>query len=351
MHELSPYFKVPANSSRFFVDYDEAVSQNLGTIHLVHDFKDNIVINESYAPELIKYDSQYCTSVSDLESKYSIPTLTYIDLVLDKLRDMPTVIDIGCGQGELVFELRDRGVNAWGFDPVLRKKSPFLQSRYWNPSEAAADLYVMRCVLPHIQKPWEFLAQIAISSPSALVLIEFQRVEWILEHKVWYQISHDHVNLFSISDFVNSFSVIESGTFSKGEWGWVLVNLSKYTDLGDDSLPSYIKGFGDLFSQKHDFLNQIQKIDYPIALWGSAGKGIVLAHAIQGVHENLIAIDADSHRWGLYLEASGVKVKQPPLAIEQAEKGTLILVCNPNHVEQVKNFVKGKFEVKLPIQI
>jgi hypothetical protein len=180
MQSLSPKFNVPANSSRFLNDYSEAVTQPLGKVHLVWDQIDEIVINQEYVAELVKYDSQYCTSVSAIGTKYTIPTLAYIDQVLQFTKESPLVIDIGCGQGEFVFELRSRDIDAMGFDPAIRSSSPFLHSKFWEPSDIAGDLYVMRCVLPHIQNPWKFLALISISAPLALVLIEFQRVEWIL---------------------------------------------------------------------------------------------------------------------------------------------------------------------------
>ena len=345
---LSPLFQAPANSSRFFEDQSEAVMQPLGSIQLVWDHNDKIIVNQEYLSELIKYDSQYCTSVSSIGDNYVIPMLAYIDLVFAHLGASPVVIDIGCGQGEFVIELRNRNVDAWGFDPVVRTKSPFLQQKYWNPKDKTGDLYVMRCVLPHIQNPWEFLTQIAKVSPKALILIEFQRIEWILEHKVWYQISHDHVNLFSISDFSQRFNMIDSGTFSKGEWGWVLIDLSHQKDLNRCFPKSYNQKFQDLFSEKNIFLNQISEIQSPIAIWGAAGKGIVLAHALIGLQKNLFAIDADPHRWGKYLEGSGVLVISPADFIDNAVGGTVIFVCNPNHFDEVRKYLGDKFDVRSP---
>jgi hypothetical protein len=96
-------------------------------------------------------------------------------------------------------------------------------------------------------------------------------------------------------------------------------------------------------------LNNLTKIDRPIAFWGAAGKGIVLAHAIMKAKDKFLAIDADSYRWGYFLEASGVEVLSPSAAAS-LDKETLILVCNPNHIEQVKQFIGNKFEVTIPSQ-
>ena len=351
MQSLSPVFRVPANSARFFDDYNEAVAENLGEIHLIWDVDNEIVVNEKFSPDLVRYDSKYCTLVSSIGSNYKIPTLDYIDKVLEFTTEKPVVIDIGCGQGEFVFALRDKGFNAFGFDPVVRSRSPYLQRKYWDSLDLIGDLYVMRCVLPHIQNPWKFLEQISISAPKALVLIEFQRLEWILEHRIWYQISHDHVNLFSISDFVKRYTVVDSGTFAEGEWGWVLIDPSDCIKTQASFPESYASSFAELFLNKEKFLNCLAKSEPPIAIWGAAGKGVVLAHALLALRGEFLAIDADLHRWGYFLEASGSKVLSPGEAVENLASDTLILVCDPNHIEEIKKYVQGKFEVRLPREI
>lgn len=347
MQHLSPVYKVPANSSRFFNEYSEAITQPLGIVQLAWDETNQIIVNQEYIPELIKYDSQYCTSVSAIGTKYTSPTLNYFNQILKYIKDSAMVIDIGCGQGEFVNELRRRNINAIGFDPVLRVSSPYLRAKYWEPSDRVGDLYVLRCVLPHIQNPWNFLAEISFSAPGALVLIEFQRIEWILENKIWYQVSHDHVNLFSLRDFILRYDVLDSGKFSNGEWGWVLIDPSTF-HLPESFAPDiYELNFKELFDEKNSYLNYLKLIDRQLVIWGAAGKGIVLAHASMSYHHKIVAIDADSHRWGYFLEASGVEVL-PPHAAARMDEESLILVCNPNHLEQVKQFIGDRMEVKLP---
>lgn len=128
-------------------------------------------------------------------------------------------------KGEFVDELCIRGFNAIGFDSVLRRLDSHLHACYWDPQrDGGADLFVMRCVLPHVPDPWRFLAALAESSPGSLVLIEFQSLEWILAQSIWYQISHDHVNLISIKDFFDRYTVIDSGEFRDSEWAWMLID-------------------------------------------------------------------------------------------------------------------------------
>jgi hypothetical protein len=347
---LGPTFSLPANASRFFLESDVALSQPLGRIQLEIKEDDPFVFNSLYQSELIAYDQQYCTAVSAVGIKYRIPTLAYIGEILNLLPENPLVIDIGCGQGEFVLSLRNIGIEAIGYDPVLRLASQYLIPEYWAITDTPGDLYVMRCVLPHIQGPWEFISRIASSSPCALVLIEFQRLEWILENAIWYQISHDHVNVFSVKDFEARYEVVKSGTFSNGEWGWVLIKPWKLElCLKQKSPPVELKyEFSRLFVEKEIFLSRIKTLGREVIIWGAAGKGIVLANALHGTSLVKFAIDADSHRWNHYLEGSAVKVLSPTEAGRELSRNSIVLVCNPNHVGQVNDFLGSDFEVTVP---
>ena len=130
---------------------------NAQTLHLALH-RTHVVSEYLYNPSLVKFDEQYCTSVSTIESNFSLPTLDYFDEILNFLGPHPRVVDIGCVQGELVMELQKRGYKAVGYDPVSRVDSPYISKTFWNPKDSEeADLFVMRCVLPHISEPWLFL--------------------------------------------------------------------------------------------------------------------------------------------------------------------------------------------------
>lgn len=217
---LWPTFIVPANASRFYLAQEVALEQPTGEIRLGWDSESPLLFNTAFDGSLIRYDEAYCTSVVDLDRMTQLPTLGYFDQVVPYLGKHAIIVDIGCGQGEFVDALRLQGWDAIGFDPVVRRREAYLQARYWEPErDGGADLFVMRCVLPHIPNPWNLLSRMAESSPGALALIEFQTLDWIITNHIWYQISHDHVNLFSLKDFRDRYTVLASGEFQNSEWG------------------------------------------------------------------------------------------------------------------------------------
>jgi len=185
----------PANGVLLSKSRNEALRQPTGLVQFAWNDQDPFLYNRMFDENLISFDENYCSVVNDIQGLTTVPTLSYLPRILEShLAPNPVIIDIGCGQGEFVKALRKSGVDAIGYDPVLRRAESFLHPEYWSPAAPPADLYVMRCVLPHIPDPWNFLQLIAESSPRSLVLIEFQRLEWIIENDMWYQIGHGHVN-------------------------------------------------------------------------------------------------------------------------------------------------------------
>jgi SAM-dependent methyltransferase len=343
--------EVPANASRFLPTRSEALVQDVAVVRLAWADEDPLLFNEAFDPSLISHDDSYCTSVVDLDGVVQVPTAAYFEAeVLPRTSGSARVVDIGCGQGEFVSFLRARGLDAVGFDPVVREPTAYLHDDYWTPGapDGHADVFVMRCVLPHIDRPWDFLREIGQAHPGSLVLVEFQRLEWILDETIWYQISHDHVNLFSARDFEDRFSVEAQGTFSYGEWAWVLLRAgsdrpaeARSCDVGDR--------VESILAAREITTARAAELARPLAIWGAAGKGIVLAHALARAGARLQwAVDADPVRRGFFLEASGVPVLSVDDALEEIPEGTTILVCNPNHLPGIRERHGDRWDLVLP---
>jgi hypothetical protein len=206
----------------------------------------------------------------------------------------------------------------------------------------------MRCVLPHSPSPWDFLDDLFLANPDAKVLIEYQRIEWSIQERLWYQINHDHVNLFRLENFENRYNVSMSGNFSNGEWQWVLIERKRNSTRISGRAPKWLPKISNLINDRNDFLEKISKLDKRIVIWGAAGKGIVLAHAISKVRNDFEITDADANRWNFFLEGSGKKVISPLEIRDNLDLDSLVLVANPNHLSQVQDYIGLTFKTGLP---
>lgn len=348
---IGPLMKAPANASRLFETIDEALCQPIGEIQLAASSEHDYIYNSAFKISQIRYDLNYCTSnIFHLkESK------EYIGRLLPKLAIFNSFVEIGCGQGEFVAYLNSVGFDAVGFDPVLKQPTNSCFNQLWSFSneqdllpdiDALNTLYIMRCVLPHIPEPYSFLDSIFEQHPNAGVLIEFQRREWIEQNKVWPQISHDHVNIFSEDDFKRRYSVLDSGIFSNNEWTYVLFTNRPSPPPVRVELMNTHDNFEKIFKTREEELTHLIEIDRPIAIYGAAGKGIVFGYSlIDAGCINVCAIDADKNRQGRYMDSSGIRVLGLAEAINKLPKNSIIAVMNPNHLVSVSEYYDEKFDV------
>jgi len=342
MRFIGPKLRVPGNASRLFQTRIEALSQPEATVQLVTSDETQYIFNSSFNSNDILYDSNYCTS----EPFHFKQSQSYFDNLFKNELPFDNCIEIGCGQGEFVEYLRLKGVNAFGFDPVLRKPKPYLFDELWSINMEqdfikqpldARTMYVMRCVLPHIPEPFQFLDGIFETKPNAIVLLEFQRREWIEKEKVWAQVSHDHVNIFSSHDFSSKYQVLAQGNFSSDEWVYILLTSKKERETSSAFYQSKYSEFEKIFSVRENEISLLANAGRTIAIYGAAGKGIVLAYSLKEVgFTNFIALDSDTNRHNLFMECSGARILGPQEFNSRFERDVLILVANPNHYSYVK---------------
>jgi len=347
---------MPANGARFFNTLEESLLQPIGVFQFAWDRLDPFLFNSSFNESLILYDTNYYTGVANNLTQVNIPTLSYINQVLNNLTLQSLIIEIGCGQGELIQYLITKGFNAIGYDPVLRHPNSFLHKSLYDPGDKtnlSVDLFVLRCVLPHIENPWEYILALFYQNPDAKVIIEFQRIEFMIENKLWYNLGHSHVNQFTLQDFKSRFNVLNHGEFNNGEWQWVLIalNSDNLLVLPQDISHPFKQEIINLVEEKSKFLSRAGSFG-PIALFGAAGKGIVLAEALikSGAYLTC-AIDSSKIRFGKFLEVSGIEVISVEKAINSLPIDTTVLVCNPNHVGEAKDILRNKFKIILPINL
>ena len=341
---IGPKIQVPANASRLFTKYSEAVRQPVADIQLAASSENRFIFNSLFSSERITYDLNYCT----IEPFHFSQSKQYFDKILHYARKFDSFIEIGCGQGEFVEFLRAKGLKAYGFDPVLRNPSDYLFAQLWSfkselqltsKVQESRTMYVMRCVLPHIPDPFKFLDDIFQNQPNSAVLLEFQRREWIEKEKVWTQISHDHVNIFSAADFLPKYKVIAQDNFSNDEWVYILLAKNhEDADKASFAVPSQ-SAFEKIFSVRESEISVLANERRPIAIYGAAGKGIVLAYSLShaGVTD-LVAIDSDPNRHNLFMENSGVQILGMQVLKSRLNRDFLILVANPNHYSYVSEY-------------
>jgi hypothetical protein len=107
----------------------------------------------------------------------------------------------------------------------------------------------------------------------------------------------------------------------------------------------------ELFDTRTQFLSDLKRSIRRRFVWGAAAKGAVLSDACHQVGRRPTkAIDANPHKWGQFLEGSGVQVIAPEHCGEILTADSEVWVANPNHLSDVSKFLKDfSVEVSTPI--
>ena len=341
--QLHAVIEVPSNCSRYFEAREVAISQPRARVELILDQKYKFLRNQFYNPELIKHDKYYCTS----NTFHLGESVAVLKIIPDIFFPNTQIIEIGCGQGEYVKELEKLGLLVVGYDPVCKTNKKNLFQTYFDPAlhienNSLQKLFVMRCVLPHIQHPFDFLNEIFSYAPDAKILMEFQRLEWILENAAWHQFSHDHVNYFSMDSFDLEFEVIYKGVFANQEWGWVLITQNK-NNSANKSIIDYSGKILEVMSVRMLHLKAVSNLRKPIGIYGTAGKGIIFGDAInQTGITGIFGIDENNCYWGKFMEGSGIEILGPQAPLPSDSK---IIVMNPRHYDQSLLSLGKSFEI------
>ncbi len=332
--------EAPANSSRYFNSPEEAREQTSGRINYVLH-SDGYLYNNQYDSSLVKYDDSYST-----ENQYQLEiSVNAFEEISEKLSGR-RMIEIGCGQLEFTDYLISKGFTTQGIDPVCGIRKSYLKRGFFDLddiSKSGAKLvFIMRCVLPHFEHPFNFLDKIFYKFPSALILMQHQRIDFFAQTHSWNSIMHDHVNQFGDDDFANRYNVLSSIFFAKGEWKQILIgklsgNPTPWKSTSAESLAK-------LLESRKNGLSSLKKLD-DIYIFGAAGKGINFAFSC--ARESLKingAFDDQEKIWGKYLEGSGVPVLSTSGYSPMESTGNLI-VMNPNHLEMASNRFSNTFNV------
>jgi hypothetical protein len=259
--------------------------------------------------------------------------------------------------------------SAIGFDPTLRQPSSNLIEHYDSAERIRAnDLYdsdalhvfVLRCVLPHINNPFEFLNDIFDEFSTSVIYLGFNNLDIILERKAWYAFMHKHVNYFTIDSFKN-YNIMDSGNF--GEWSWVCLGFGGLQPADCDSFAKHPQNFvpnssskdksrgrdwatilaeaESVIEQRQRSLNQISQLDLnsTLVVYSAAGKGINFSFAAENsdLFVSIITVDISENRHGKIMECSGVQV----LSLDEFSKTNNltagVVIFNKEHEEYARN--------------
>jgi len=121
--------------------------------------------------------------------------MNYHKFFVDNINSKDKVLDIGCGNGALTFEVAKKAKKVIGID-LDKKNIKIAKKKYWDPNikylvgDATKDLpnqkldaIILSNVLEHIQDRVEFLNKIKNLTPKILIRVPMINRDWITLYK------------------------------------------------------------------------------------------------------------------------------------------------------------------------
>lgn len=170
--------------------------------------------------------------------------MNYHQFFLDHISPTDRVLDMGCGNGALAYDLAGKAAHVVGID-LNEKNRAAWQTRFARanleyrvadattfPAEQHFDIVVLSNVLEHIEHRIEFLKHINHLAPLFLIRVPMIDRDWITLYKkelgLEYRLDTTHFTEYTLENFTQELHeaglVIQSHSIQFGEI-WAVVTL------------------------------------------------------------------------------------------------------------------------------
>jgi SAM-dependent methyltransferase len=349
--ELLRLTDLPTYQNKMFNTAAEALNCPRGDVILSQNNWSGLIRNIAFDSTQLNYDESYQN-----EQAHSAIFQRHLSDVLQIIQRQflsSSILEVGCGKGAFLDQLRGAGHDAWGIDPAYEGDAAYITRAAFSPElDLRRDAIIMRHVLEHIPQPYDFLNEVRRANGGAgIIYIEVPCLEWILQNSAWFDIFYEHVNYFRLVDFTRLFGkVLESGHLFGGQYIYVVADLASLRDPGPCPPGDYVcfpPGFLDNIQRAAEATTEARAR----VIWGCGAKGVMFAHHLSQRGLNLdFAIDINPAKHGKFLASSGIPVLSPERGLARAQAGTDIYVMNSNYLSEIQSLGGRAFNY-IPLDI
>ncbi|MBC3362535.1 class I SAM-dependent methyltransferase [Pseudomonas sp. SWRI154] len=335
---------LPVLQNRTFVDEQSAKASASADMVLVQDEVSGLIFNQAFDADKLSYDSDYQNEQA--HSGQFQKHLADVESIIARHFNGQELIEVGCGKGYFLELLKERGYAITGIDPAYEGDSvDVIKAPFTRDLGLSADAVVLRHVLEHIQDPVGFLAQIAAANQGGQIYIEVPCLDWILEHRAWFDLFYEHVNYFRLDDLRRMFGTVhEAGHLFGGQYLYVVADLATLRMTPGQPVPKLAlpNGFTASLGRAVQIIQAAPQ--QGSAIWGASSKGVIYSLFLQraGVTVDCV-VDINPAKQGRYLPLSGARVSSPQEAMNALPEGANLFVMNSNYLEEIKRMTGGRY--------
>ena len=355
---------VPAHSVLLMSSREKALAYPSGDVRLAWCRNCGFISNLGFDPGLHEYSERY-EEVQTFSPTFKSFTTGIIERLVERrrIRDKD-IVEIGCGKGDFLLELCEKGCNRGiGIDPSSTpERAPhravdrvrFIQE-FYSPERhrnLPLDLLVCRHTLEHIYPTCEFMAAVHRSLENrddVLVFFEVPDASRILNERAFWDIYYEHCSYFTKRSLTHLF--LSSGFEILDLWQGFgdQYLLLEARPLGHGNRASFPVGesLEDLCMEIEGFasdvhrdierwrrcIQQFAETGKRLAIWGAGSKAVAFLTTLGIGSEITCAVDINPHKHGYFLPGSGHEVV-PPAHLKELQPHAVV-VMNSIYCEEI----------------
>lgn len=361
--------QVPVLCNALYERRTEALNVTRGDLELGYFPASGHIYNVAFDPDKITYSQTYENSLH-----HSPRFQEYATGLADRLIETydvrnKTVVDIGCGNGEFLEMLCERGDNTGiGYDPSYdpdRRRAdedrPFtvVQDLYSEKyADHPADFICCRHVLEHVSDPLDFARTVrrAVGDrPDTVVYFEVPNALFTLRDLAIWDLIYEHCSYFTPSSLVSlfrraGFEVVRVGEAFDGQYLQIelrpdtpVENPDLEGDLDPARIAPAVDRFVDWYHEKtsrwEDLFARVERQDQKAVLWGAGSKGVTILNVLSEAANALeYVVDINPKKQGKHVAGTGHEIVPPAFLREY--RPDLIVLTNGIYENEIRETVR-----------
>jgi SAM-dependent methyltransferase len=360
---------IPVNSCLLVADEEAARTFPTGDLVLGWCPSCGFIQNLAFDERLISYTDQY-EETQGFSPRFRAFARDLADHWIDRhdIRDRE-ILEIGCGKGEFLAELCERGANRGiGVDPSyvegrlgdaadrLSFITDFWSDRY---ADQARDVVISRHTLEHIPAVGAFMESVGravADRPGALVLFEVPDVLRVLEEPAFWDLYYEHCSYFSPGSLARLFR--RTGFDVTDLWlafddQYIILDATSgptRDDVGSGAADRATAAIEDDMARMADAVHRFPERFAamsgrlrsavedagdrgPAVLWGAGSKAVSFLTTLGIDGQISAAVDVNPHKQDRYLAGTGHHVVAPEALVD--DPPATVFVMNGIYREEI----------------
>ena len=337
-----PYFTVPLKKKdkkkilaqyrkdQLFSELKYTACKDCGHVY-INQIPDQDIIDDLYS-NYYSYPSPLKGEFEPARDNHFINIFKKVFNPICRKRNLENVLEVGCFDGYILYNLKKKGYNVTGCDPSIgadigKSFGINIQKENFSPEHFIKDgnffdIIISRHFIEHTSEPENFILGLEkILNNNGLLIIETPNIQHFLQKGLLEVFSLQHITLFtskSIEYLLNQagFKVIHTET-TPDNLILAAVKSKCKKNVNPNLYNSVIDRFKIRVSENKQRINRtlykkFSKYNSRISIWGAGGFGIAALTLYEIPPEKIDCyIDSDPQKWGMEYITNSLPIISP----------------------------------------